>query len=64
MYSFTIDEKKNAPFLMVQHRFGGMRDQEQNRGGMLDMRIIEGGIRDENFLTGSGYAHFNWGNAG
>ena len=41
-----------------------MRDQEQNRGGMLDLRIIEGRIRDENFLTGSGYAHFNWWNAG
>ena len=27
MYSFTIDEKKkNAPFLMVHHKFGGMRD--------------------------------------
>ena len=28
MYNFTLDEKKNAPFLMVQHRFGGcgMRD--------------------------------------
>ena len=31
---------------------------------MLDMRIIEGGIRNENFLTGLGYAHFNWWNAG
>ena len=28
----------------------------QNRGGMLDMRNIEGGIRDKNFLAGSGYA--------
>ena len=26
MYNFTIGEKKNAPFLTVQHRFGGMRD--------------------------------------
>ena len=36
----------------------------QNRGGMLDMRNIEGGIRDKNFLAGSEYAHFNWWNAG
>ena len=41
-----------------------MRDGAQNRGGMLDMRNIEGRIRDENFLAGSGYVHFNWWNAG
>ena len=73
MNSFTIDEnkKKTAPFLRVQQRFVGMRDAGwgaggggQNRGGMLDMRNIEGGIRDKNFLARSGHAHFNWWNAG
>ena len=42
-----------------QHRFGGMRDGVQNRGGMPDTRNIEGGIRDENILAGPGYAHLN-----
>ena len=41
-----------------------MRDVGQNRDGMLHIKNIEGGIRDENFLAGSGYAHFNWWNAG
>ena len=27
---------------------------------MRDKRNIEGGIRDENSLARSGYAHFNW----
>ena len=50
MYNFTIiHEKKNAPVLTVQHGFGGMRDGEQNRGGMLDMRNIEGGIGIRSF---------------
>ena len=48
---------------MVQHRLGGMRDGAQNRRGMRDTRNTEGGIRDENILTGSGCAHFNWGDA-
>ena len=32
----------------------------KNRDGMRDMRNIEGEIRDENILAGSGCAHFNW----
>ena len=27
---------------------------------MLDVRNIEGGIWDENILTGTGCTHFNW----
>ena len=32
--------------------------------GIWDTRNTEGGIRDENILAGSGYAHFNWWDAG
>ena len=35
----------------------GMRDAEC---GMWRMRNVEGGIRDENILAVSGWAHFNW----
>ena len=31
---------------------------------MRDTRNIEGGIRDEKILAGSGCAHFNWRDAG
>ena len=31
---------------------------------MRDTRNTEGGIRDENIVAGSGYAHFNWWDAG
>ena len=33
--------------LRVQHRFGGIRDGVQNRGGMRDTINIEGRIRDD-----------------
>ena len=64
------DLAKTADLIMrVQHRFGGMRDagcgmRHKNRGGMRDTRNIEGGIRDEKSLAGSGCAHFKWWNAG
>ena len=45
--------------LRVQHRFGGMRDEAKNRGGMWDTRNFKGGIRDENKTAGSGYASFH-----
>ena len=51
----------------VQHRFGGMRDVGwglKNRGGIRDTRTIEGGIRDENSLAGSGCSHFKWWDVG
>ena len=44
----------------AQHRFGGTRDGAQNRSGMRDTRNVEGRIRDENILVGSGCAHFDW----
>ena len=48
----------------VQHRFDGIRDAVQNQGGMRDTRNVEGGIREENILAGSGCAHFNWWDTG
>ena len=42
----------------VQHKFGGMRDEAYNRGGMWDARNFKGGMRDENKETGPGYAPF------
>ena len=44
--------------MKVQHRFGGMWDGAQNRGGMRDTRNIEGRIRDENILAGSECPYF------
>ena len=41
-----------------------MRDGAQNRGGMRDKRNVEGGIRDDNILTESGCADFNWRDTG
>ena len=38
----------------------GMRDAAQNRDRMRDTKNIDGEIRDENILAGSGCAHFNW----
>ena len=37
---------------------------QKNQSGMRDTRNIEGVIRDENILAGSGCAHFNWWDAG
>ena len=48
----------------------GMRDagcgmrHKTKVGCMWDPINIEGGIRDENSLAGSGCAHFNWWDAG
>ena len=42
----------------VQHKFGGMRDEAYNRGGMWDARNFKGGMRDENMETGPGYVPF------
>ena len=44
--------------LRVQHRFGGMRDEAKNRGGMWDTRNFKGGMRDENRTARPGYASF------
>ena len=42
----------------VQHKFGGMRDEAYNRGGMWDTRNFKSGMRDENREAGPGYAPF------
>ena len=45
-------------FWMVQHRFGGMRDESKNGGGMRDDRNFNSGMRDENRTAGPGYVLF------
>ena len=42
----------------VQHKFGGMRDEAYNRGGMWDTRNFKDGMQDENREAGPGYAPF------
>jgi len=44
--------------MRAQHRFGGMRDESKNEGGIWDGRNFDGRMRDKNISVGMGSAHF------
>ena len=45
----AIQEKmKVQTFVRVRHRFDGVRDKDENGGGMWDDREFNSGMRDEN----------------
>ena len=56
--SIRANEVKSISNLRVQHRFGGMRDEAKNLGGMWNTRNFKGGMRDENRTARPGYASF------